>query len=226
MRLSAGGGTPVRTMSRAEHTAPRFAERAVEMLERGQVAAALSLCLGGTAQYPGYATGHWVLGRCYEMLGKPREAAGQFQRVDELLPGVEGVAEALRRVTGTGIDAGSAPAGGAESGIEFLLRQLQSAKQRGNLSAAPLQPVENQSADAVAGSAGDRGEIGGADREERSSIVTATLAEIYAQQGEYGEAVAAYRRLIQQRPDEAGRYGERLAALERLLQGVDKSGEA
>ena len=46
------------------------------------------------------------------------------------------------------------------------------------------------------------------------------------QQGEYKEAVAAYRLLIEQRPDEAGRYRERLTAVEKLLQGVDKLGEA
>jgi tetratricopeptide (TPR) repeat protein len=55
-----------------------------------------------------------------------------------------------------------------------------------------------------------------------SSIVTVTLAEIYAKQGEYREALEAYRKLLQQCPDEAGRHAVRIAELERLLQGADK----
>jgi tetratricopeptide (TPR) repeat protein len=49
-------------------------------------------------------------------------------------------------------------------------------------------------------------------------IVTATLAEIYASQGEYDEAIEAYRALIQQRPGSAGRYRHRLEELEELRQ--------
>jgi len=57
-------------------------------------------------------------------------------------------------------------------------------------------------------------------------IVSPTLAEIYASQGRYREAIEAYNRLAQQRPADAGRYRERLAELEKLLQGIDKLGEA
>jgi tetratricopeptide (TPR) repeat protein len=201
-------------MPGGEHTAPRFAERAVELLENGHTTAALSLCLGGTTAFPDYATGHWVLGRCYEMMGRPQEAASRYRQVDRMLPGLEAVAEAVRRVGSPA--ATPAPTAEGESGIEFMLRQLQSAKQRGI----------NRSTDIDAAWSDDRGETDAEGKTKDAPIVTATLAEIYVQQGEYKEAVAAYRLLIEQRPDEAGRYRERLTAVERLLQGVDKPGEA
>ena len=47
-------------------------------------------------------------------------------------------------------------------------------------------------------------------------FVTATLAEIYASQGEYDEAIEAYRTLAAQRPGSAERYQKRLAELEEL----------
>jgi len=47
-------------------------------------------------------------------------------------------------------------------------------------------------------------------------FVTATLAEIYASQGEFNEAIDAYRTLAAQRPGSAERYQRRLAELEEL----------
>jgi predicted Zn-dependent protease len=52
------------------------------------------------------------------------------------------------------------------------------------------------------------------DQPAEPKIVTATLAEIYANQGEYQAAIAAYMRLREQHPEEAGRYDRRIAQLE------------
>lgn len=213
-------------MPGGEHTAPRFAERAVELLEKGHTTAALSLCLGGTTAFPDYATGYWVLGRCYEMMGRPEEAASRYRQVDRMLPGLEAVAEAMRRVGSPAATATPAPGAEGESGIEFMLRQLQSAKQRGLQISPSTQPERKRESDAGATWSDGHGETDAEGKTKDAPIVTATLAEIYVQQGEYKEAVAAYRLLIEQRPDEAGRYRERLTAVERLLQGVDKPGEA
>ena len=226
MRLLPGGRAPAGDMAAGEHSDPRFAERAVELLEKGRVAAALSLCLGGTAKFPEYASGRWVLGQCYEMLGKPHEALGQYQHVDRLLPGMAQVAKALRRVGGASLPSGTAQVTEGESGIEFMLRQLQSAKQQGSLAPVPPPEGDNESTEADAKPADARTGQTTTVPGEHFPILTATLAEIYTQQGEYREAAEAYRLLIQQRPDEAGRYRERLAAVERLLEGVDKPGEA
>jgi len=226
MHLLPGGGPPAGDMASGEHIAPRFAERAAELLEKGRVAAALSLCLGGTTKFPDYAGGRWVLGQCYEMLGKPHEAMVQYQHVDRLLPGMEQVAKALRRVGGASLPSGKAQGTESENEIEFMLRQLQSAKQQGSLTPVPPPEGDNGSTEVDAKPSDARTGQMSAIRAEHFPILTATLAEIYTQQGEYKEAAEAYRLLIQQRPDEAGRYRERLAAVEKLLEGVDKPGEA
>jgi hypothetical protein len=53
-------------------------------------------------------------------------------------------------------------------------------------------------------------------------IVTVTLAEIFAGQGEYGEAMQAYRLLIERRPEEAEKYQKRIRELESLAAAAEK----
>ena len=190
-------------MPDAAHIGPRFAERAADLLDRGDVPAALSLLLAGTTLYPAYATAHLLLGLCYERLGKKQEAGQRFNRVRHLVPGLPGRAG----VSTHGED--------DESGVDFMLRQLEHVKVRPDpVTAVPADHEQQQ--DIVAPDKADA----------TVPIVSATLAEIYAQQERYREAVDAYSRLVQQRPAEAGRYRERLEELERLLKGVDKLGEA
>jgi hypothetical protein len=86
-----------------------------------------------------------------------------------------------------------------ENGVEFLIRRLQEAK---------ATPASLASADPQ--------NEGGPGSTSSSRIVTVTLAEIFAHQGEYAEAVRAYRRLIQQRPEDENRLQRRLAELEEL----------
>jgi tetratricopeptide (TPR) repeat protein len=52
--------------------------------------------------------------------------------------------------------------------------------------------------------------------ESSGRFVTATLAEIYASQGEYHEAIEAYKKLAERRPGSAERYQKRLVELEEL----------
>jgi tetratricopeptide (TPR) repeat protein len=59
-----------------------------------------------------------------------------------------------------------------------------------------------------------------------SRFVTATLAEIYASQGEYDEAIEAYRALAAQRPGSAERYQKRLEELEDLKRSQQGSADA
>jgi tetratricopeptide (TPR) repeat protein len=185
---------------------PRFAERASASLDRGDVPAALSLLLAGMKQYPAYATAHVLLGRCYERLGKAQDAEQQFAQARRILPGLSGIGAVVQ------------PKDGAESGVDFMLRQLPHVKIRPDAGAHGQTPSPSMHEGADA-----HGENG---TDATVPIVSATLAEIYAEQGRYREAVEAYSRLAQQRPADAGRYRERLAELERLLQGVDKLGEA
>ncbi len=187
---------------------PRFAERAAALLDRGDVPAALSMLLAGTKLYPSYATAQMLLGRCYERLGKPQEAERRYAEVRRLVPGLAGMAEAAKELRS---DA-------AENGVEFMLRQLPNVQMRpepGTL------PPDEAKPDAPPMKVYGEDEV----LDVTVPIVSPTLAEIFAKQGKYREAIEAYNRLAQQRPAEAGRYRERLAELERLLQGVDKLGE-
>ena len=199
-------------MEGEEERSPRFAERAVECLARGEMAEARRLCQAGVECFPWYATGHLVLGRCCETAGQYRAAAGCYRQVLQMHPGLVVAEEALARVSGRPDE--------GESGVEFLLRQLGQVKRppAGMEESGPGRGEDVQAGRVEEGDAG-RPEV------RLGKIVTATLAEIYARQGEYGEAVEAYRMLIRQRPVDAGRFAERLAELERLLQGAHKPGE-
>ncbi len=199
-------------MAGEEEHSPRFAERAVACLARGETAEAMRLCQAGVERFPWYVTGHLVLGRCRETAGHYRAAAGCYHQVLQMLPGLAVAEEALAKVSGQ-------PDKG-ESGVDFLLRQLGHVQRPA--------PVREETKPGRGGDLREeRAAHGDAGRPEGrpEKIVTATLAEIYARQGEYGEAVEAYRMLIRQRPGDAGRFAERLAELERLLQGAHKPGE-
>jgi tetratricopeptide (TPR) repeat protein len=199
-------------MAGEEEQSPRFAERAVECLARGETAEAKRLCRTGVERFPLYAAGHLVLGRCCETAGEYRAAAGCYRQVLQILPGLVAAEEALARVSGRPDE--------GESGVDFLLRQL------GQVTRPPPGTGDTGSGREEAERVEKAG-VGGTGRPEdrEKKIATATLAEIYARQGEYGEAVEAYRMLIRQRPGDAGRFAERLAELERLLQGAHKLGQ-
>jgi predicted TPR repeat methyltransferase len=199
-------------MEGEKERSPRFAERAVACLAHGETAEAERLCQAGVELFSWYVTGHLVLGRCRETAGHYRAAAGSYRQVLQILPGLTVAEEALARVSGRPDE--------GESGVDFLLRQLEQVKRP--------PPIREETAPGGAGDLQREGAVhtdAGRPEGRAEKIVTATLAEIYARQGEYGEAVKAYRMLIRQRPEDAGRFAERLAELERLLQGAHKPGE-
>ncbi|MFH1095484.1 MAG: tetratricopeptide repeat protein [Candidatus Micrarchaeota archaeon] len=165
-------------------------------------------CRAGIARYPWYATGYWVLGKCYEARGDLAAAGEQYGEVEARIPGVPSVKDAMERTRA----AGSTPGGDRRdegTDVEALLRRLQEAKRPFATPSGTETPLVDIST--------PKGE---------GSIATVTLAEIYAKQGEYREALEAYRKLIGQRPDEAGRHAVRIAELERLLQSADKLRQA
>jgi tetratricopeptide (TPR) repeat protein len=93
---------------------------------------------------------------------------------------------------------GASSAGGDQS-MEQIIQQLESAPRRIPVQDAPPAPEGAREIPA-----------------SPTRFVTATLAEIYASQGEYDEAIEAYRTLAAQRPGSAERYQKRLAELEEL----------
>lgn len=191
-------------MAEAEDISPRFVVHATTLLTAGKNTEAAAACLAGIARYPWYTTGYWVLGKCYEAQGDLAAAHAQYLEVAKRLQGVPSVTDALER---THVAEAAAASRGAATGtdVDALLHMLQQAKRVIPPAPGPKTPLVDISA-----------------HQGEGPIVTVTLAEIYARQGEYREALEAYRKLIQQRPDEAGRLAERMAELEQLLQGADK----
>ena len=205
-------------------TSPWFARAAADLLESGNVKEALRTCVEGTRVFPRYTTGRLMLGRCYEALGSNVEAMLEYTRVLEVFPDNRLVRELVDRAgqrEEQGFDAfaaemqarlqgrkdrltfeeyvGTPAAGAAEQSMEQIIQQLEGAPRRIPVQDAPPAPE------------GTRGIPASPAR-----FVTATLAEIYASQGEYDEAIEAYRTLAAQRPGSAERYQRRLGELEEL----------
>ncbi len=201
-----------------------FARLASYYLKEGQVQKAVDICLEGLKHYPTYATAHLVLGKCYETMGRNIEAMLEYRRTLKAMPDNPTVQNLLKQVelreqesfrafsedrirklkerkdTVTFekyVEEESTP---KESTAEFLLRRLQDVKMTVPRTTVEGAPPEETQAPPVA----------------PSKIVTATLAEIYATQGEYQEAIQAYKKLVSQRPIEAERYVKRIAQLEEL----------
>lgn len=191
-------------MGGGEDISPRFVVHATAFLSAGNIERAIEACRAGIARYPWYATGYWVLGKCYEAQGSVVAAREQYLEVAARLPGVPAVKRAVER-TGSAMIAPVPAGGNGETDVDQLLRKLQEAKRQ--MAASPTDDTPQVDISAVQG---------------ENAIVTVTLAEIYAKQGKSREALEAYRKLIQQRPDEAGRHAMRIAELELLLQGADK----
>lgn len=213
---------------------PSFARLASYYLKEGQHQKAVDICLEGLKHFPNYGTAHLVLGKCYEALGRNIEAMLEYRRVLRSMPDNPTVQGLLTQAEQREQDAFRAfseersrklrernetvsfekyVGGGVEkkeSTADFLLRRLQDVKK-----SVPQTATENSGSEEPV-----------TRPMSPSKIVTATLAEIYATQGEYKEAIEAYRKLVNQRPIEAERYAKRIAQLEELsrLQHAEQHG--
>lgn len=212
---------------------PWFARVAAGLLKSGEPEEALRICIAGRRAFPRYTTGRLILGRCFDALGRHVEAMLEYRQVIEIFPdnpvvaelvkdarereqhGYEAfLAQRLARLRGrkdrlTFEDYVGTHEESHDSTVERILRQLEEAPKR--LAVPP--PWEEPAAVPPPPPA-----------EPAGRLVTATLAEIYASQGEYGEAIDAYRKLSEQRPGSADRYQKRLRELEDLRRTQDPAG--
>jgi tetratricopeptide (TPR) repeat protein len=202
---------------------PWFARVASDLLDSGDIKEALRMCIEGTRVFPRYTTGRLMLGKCYEALGSHVEAMLEYKRVLEVFPDNSLVLELLKRAEQRemqGFDAFAAewharlqgrkdrltfeeyvgtPNPPSDQSMEQIIEQLESAPRRIPVPDVPPAPEGPREAPV-----------------SPARFVTATLAEIYASQGEFDEAIEAYRTLAAQRPGSAERYQKRLAELEEL----------
>ena len=189
-------------------------------MEAGDIAEAARLCIEGNTEFPWYATGLYILGRCYESLGRTAEALLEYRRAVALVPDSAVLCEALaraerhergsfeafavqqanalNRVPGSvGFEEYIAgDSGAAESSADFLRKQADAARRDEARAAAEVETKVSPP--------------------PPTRIVTVTLAEIYAAQGEYGEALAAYRVLMERQPADAEGFRKRIRELEDL----------
>jgi tetratricopeptide (TPR) repeat protein len=200
-----------------ESVSPFFAREAVRLFDRGELTEALHLCERGREQYPWYPTAGLIMGRCYEELGRTAEAILEYRRLLESLPDsqiararlnqmenreraefqafVEQQEETLKKEKKPRTFEDFIRDGGGESAVEFLVQKSQNPPPT-RASTRPMTSIQ--------------------ENERQAEIVTVTLAEIYAAQGQFKEAIAAYRKLMERRPDDAGRFGQRIVELEDL----------
>jgi Tfp pilus assembly protein PilF len=205
----------------ASKITPAFARLAASYLKEGKTLQAMEMCLDGLKVFPNYATGHLILGKSYETLGRTIEAMLEYRRALKCVPDNPTVQAMMNSIERSEQQAFKAFAeererrlkeqknsqsiesyladesNEKESTAEFLLRQLQESRK--------LSPVAEKTTSA----AGEGAAVS-------PSIVTATLAEIYVNQGEYKEAIEAYKTLMDQRPGETERFAKRIAELEEL----------
>ncbi len=64
-----------------------FAHKASILMEQEQIETALHLCEEGAKRFPFYADGHFMLGRCYQMLSRFKEAQKEYERALFFEPG-------------------------------------------------------------------------------------------------------------------------------------------
>ena len=63
-----------------------FAHKAFKFLEDQQYDEALTLCEAGVKQFPFYAEGHFILGKCYQTIKKYDDAKNEYERTLSFMP--------------------------------------------------------------------------------------------------------------------------------------------
>ncbi len=213
---------------------PGFARIVSELLQAGDHANALALAQAGVERYPWYPTGLLMLSRCLEATGTPFDAVLALRRVESLLPDAPVVKESLARLElsqtqsyeqsmvaeeppveppppvatppppvaepGPASETAAPPATDPGSSVEKLAERLQSA--------GPIQPDPPAAAEPESQEPSEA---------TPPSIVSPTIAEIFMQQGEYGEALRTYRKIVSQHPDEYDKYATRMEEIEELI---------
>jgi tetratricopeptide (TPR) repeat protein len=180
---------------------PSFCRQVIEYLAQGKNDLAHEICRKGVASFPRYTTGHLLLGKTYEMLGRYVEAVLEYKYVLRTLPGNETIQGLLQGVEQKEADAFEEYAKKQE---RMLGEKRTAVTLDAFLTDPPVAPAPKPSTTATV------------------RFVTQTLAEIYASQGEYGEAIQAYRKLMEQRPQDAQRYSERMIELEAMARAAEQ----
>ncbi|MBI1804049.1 MAG: tetratricopeptide repeat protein [Ignavibacteriae bacterium] len=207
---------------------PLFAYLANEYLNAGRVDDAKTLCQSGLARYPSYATAHLILAKCYVTEGDFLSAVSAIQDIKSLGPDsplVENfyqqcllhIVAAPRTYTtadlihtaDSSIPTDNSTSSDVATLDEIPLRHSEPAHVKESTSVTvPLAEL----------SAEERTQIQPTGIDDEKRIVSRTLAEIYASQREFGEAILTYQLLKRHQPENTAEFDERIQELEVLLQ--------
>ena len=199
---------------------PRFAREAADLIAAGDTADALALALEGAGRYPWYPTGLLILGQCHEASGNIPEALTALREVQRLLPDAPVVREMLAGLEARlnqppqeappelpGVTAGEGR--GPDVDMEALAERLRDVSRIASPEQSQTGSEELQEQETPPQSGAS------------PLLVSVTLAEIYVQQGQFQEAIHAYRALIERHPEEEEKYTRRIAEIEELLRKED-----
>lgn len=197
-----------------------FAREAALLLRNNEVQQAMELCMAGIQAFPNYPTGYLVLGKCFESVGKRREASAQYQEALKRLPDNPTLLTLVKKLD--------------EAQQKELQRQMEEERSRTTTAAVPQSPPpsqqkENEASEETAFDILTK-KLRNVKRIQSDTsahtppppapsnvtFATPTMAEIFVKQGNYAEAIAAYKELAARKPDE--QYTQRIAELEKLLE--------
>jgi tetratricopeptide (TPR) repeat protein len=203
----------------AEPNSPLYVKLGFLYLEEGKVEEALRVALEGREKFPRYATGHLLVGKCLSAMGDILGAVLEYRKALRALPDNP----ALRvLVSDAEVRRLSEFRHFAEAKRKTILAEKSPRSFDDFVSGAAARPSAAAHMKETAKAPAEPEKR----RDPSKGIVTPTLAEIYASQGEYLEAIAAYKRLLEYRPGDAARFGARVEELEELArrQQAEKGG--
>ena len=214
---------------------PLFARLAAELLERGEVNRAVSLCENGMGEYPDYTTGYMIAARSYYAAGQSAEAERALRYIlkhHTRHTGALRFLEEIKTAKGTGVLTQAGHMQAFETFAEQTRNELAGTEGMADLDVfltgdqSPRDPIEELAAsleDAkIAPPPFDLSPFDDQPEFDTSvlpdaSIATVTLATIYERQGQYAEAIATYHQLIEQSPADRARFMSKIGELQKLL---------
>jgi tetratricopeptide (TPR) repeat protein len=183
---------------------PLFARLADEYLRAQRYDDALELCINGLQLFPDYATANLVIARCLVEKNDPATALSHLQVVLRTYPD-NGVLKALYRA---------------------WEEQTAFAPPEQSIPQEPEAPAPEQISPQETVQSGETEvppQVAETAKEEEDfslddvPIVSVTLAEIYATQGAYEAAIAMYRKLQRQKPQQAKEFEKKIEELRQKM---------
>jgi tetratricopeptide (TPR) repeat protein len=207
---------------RQDQTSLVFAPLADACRKAGRIQEALEICSKGTAQHPGYASGHVVLGKCHYDNRDMDKAAESFNTVLSLdvILAERGEAKAAREHFRhiLALDPENAQ---IRSKLEHIQLDLSEAEKP----VSTIDPDDLIDLNTISEKEFEGKTISLSQAEETSDeLATLTLADIYASQGYTSKALKIYREILKDHPDNP-QAREKLTAMESLPDPDSPAGE-